>query len=1151
MTELSGSASSSSDDVQLAEINEEITSKLQTGEPVHFEEYVGRYPHLLPRLKKLFPTIEALRRISKNSSDTQEQSGQSPVILKDGFILGDFKIIRLVAHGGMGIVYQAKQISCNRIVALKILPHATALNSLQLQRFQNEALAVARLKHKNIVPVYAVGVEQGIHYYAMQFIDGKTLAEMIHDMREGKPYWPDYSSQIDNLSNETSENRESLPDSSVGSTNVDRLEYVRNVVHLVMVTSRALHYAHEQGVVHRDIKPANILIDSNSMVWIADFGLARSVGQTDLTHTGDLIGTVRYMSPEQALGDRGAVDHRTDIYSLGATLYELIVLKPLYQGDDRAELLRKIYEQDHLLPRKIDRRIPVSLETILLKSISEDPLDRYTTAGQFADDLQRFLENRPILATRPSYIERLIKWTRRNRAASAALFAVLLSIGVVLVVLARSNAKLNNLNSELVESGKQLQQSVDLANRAKTHAEEFQKTNRELLYAADIRLASRALQEYDSREAIERLQRHIPQPGEKDVRGMEWRLLNSLPSLNHREKSVHSGDCYYIKSSPDGSTLATGGEDGKVVLLDAEKYNPLHAFKTEQGEVNGIDFSSNGEILASAGDDGSVCLWNLATGNLQSSFFAHESPVYNVLFINQNNALVTCGDDQVIRLWDADTGTPLGVLEGHTDVVEAIAVHPGGKYLASVSGDETIRLWDVTNHSSLSVVPQAHQNKITCLDFSPDGEWLVTGSIDRAVHLWEVAKLSKSNPTDGIQPSTRLKHLDEVQSVAFSPDGSELSVGTRMGSCHLWKLQETLQSPDHEPTSNYTEITIGARELRTSWQAHTGRIYALRFSSDGRYLLTAGSQGTLKIWDSSGTGNYVKLSDQPKQFYSIAPLPQGNHFLTAEIDNVRIRDRQTGKIVQSIAAGKHKWLEAIASPAGDRIIAVNNQGLLSTWSYPAGKLIHQHDLGAPDCHLSFLPNGRHVAITLSNQDQLILLDSTNGAVVKQCSIPTPRHIRTAPLGETLAIASENNVVLYSIKSFEIRQVLQGHQGTVSAVAYHPDGRLLASSGNDRRVIIWDLKTGEQKHTLHGHRSWVVGATFSRDGKSLFTLEEAGTILVWDMRTGQRLMNFNVPVRKYPSSHNAISLSSDGNGIGILCGWDIHVWNVPPFENSGP
>ena len=432
---------------------EEVKTALREGRPPDVEALIARHPDLAERIRDLVETLMVVQAIGPDSSGASAPAGSGVSAPGDEptGTLGDFRIIREIGRGGMGIVYEAEQISLGRRVALKVLPFAGAMDAKQLQRFKNESHAAAQLHHTNIVPVYYVGVERGVHFYAMQFIEGHSLANVIAELRgraDGTPAKPQPSPSplpdatvdapvgktIEPVSSAVGETKRIAALSTVRSTK--DAAYFRTVAQLGIQAAEALDHAHQMGIVHRDIKPANLLVDANGRLWITDFGLAQIQSDTRLTMTGDLVGTLRYMSPEQALAKRVVVDHRTDVYSLGATLYELLMLAPAFDGTDRQELLRQIAFEEPKPPRRINKAIPGELETVVQKAMEKNPADRYGTAQELADDISRFLEDKPIRARRPPLWLRLQKWGRRHKPLVASLAAGLLTLLVVGTVLA-------------------------------------------------------------------------------------------------------------------------------------------------------------------------------------------------------------------------------------------------------------------------------------------------------------------------------------------------------------------------------------------------------------------------------------------------------------------------------------------------------------------------------------------------------------------------------------------------------------------------------------------------------------------------------------------------------------------------------------------
>jgi serine/threonine protein kinase len=404
---------------------------LDRGQPLDRHELVARHPEFAAELIRFLEDQGQVDRLAAPLRALVRGEG----LAGSGAVpaqLGDFRIVREVGRGGMGIVYEAEQISLGRRVALKVLPFAATMDPRHLQRFHNEARAAAGLHHTHIVPVYYVGSERGVHFYAMQFIEGRSLAELIDQLRPGGgpggagPAAPAPTVPC----------RHPVPPAPAAETpavaglstlqSPRQPEFFRHAAELGVQAAEALDHAHQQGIVHRDVKPGNLLVDAAGRVWVTDFGLAQVQSDARLTATGDLVGTLRYMSPEQALAKRGFVDHRTDVYSLGATLYELLTLEPAFAGTDRQELLRQIAFEEPRPLRRLNKAVPAELETVVLKALEKDPADRYGTAQELADDLRRFLDDKPIRARRPSLPQRARKWARRHRAAVWAAAAVAL-----------------------------------------------------------------------------------------------------------------------------------------------------------------------------------------------------------------------------------------------------------------------------------------------------------------------------------------------------------------------------------------------------------------------------------------------------------------------------------------------------------------------------------------------------------------------------------------------------------------------------------------------------------------------------------------------------------------------------------------------------
>ncbi len=502
---------------RLTDLLDGYLSALEHGLPPPREDLLQAHPDLAAPLQAYFQSLDDLHDMAAgfqrptNGRRAEAELAAEAASSGDAKRLGDFRLLREVGRGGMGVVYEAEQISLGRRVALKVLPFAAVLDSRQIARFKHEAQAAGQLNHPNIVSVFAVGVERGVHYYAMQFIDGQPLDRVIAEMRQRcmpagadrtsacstgfsrKPkeiastieYPPSPEGSASANSDAAGKRETVCAESGAGCTSTSEpakagtatagrrstlasspagsSEYIRGVVSLGVAAAGALNAAHESGIIHRDIKPSNLLLDGSGKVWVSDFGLARRESDPTLTRTGDLVGTMRYMSPEQATGQAAMVDHRTDIYSLGATLYELLTLEPAITGQEGHALLRQIEREDPRPPRQLQPKVPPDLQTVVMKAMAKRRDDRYATAKDFADDLQRVLEGKAIVARPPTLLDRAARWAQRHREAVAVAAAVCLlavvGLAAATFIIAREQQKTAK-SYTLAE--KRLHESVDM-----------------------------------------------------------------------------------------------------------------------------------------------------------------------------------------------------------------------------------------------------------------------------------------------------------------------------------------------------------------------------------------------------------------------------------------------------------------------------------------------------------------------------------------------------------------------------------------------------------------------------------------------------------------------------------------------------------------
>jgi serine/threonine protein kinase/WD40 repeat protein len=599
-------ASSSADRDPLDRLAEEFVARFRAGERPSVEEYAARLPGREDEVRDLFPALVEMEQLKPVSAD-RTNAYATTVGTADPERVGEFRVLRRVGVGGMGVVYEAVQESLGRHVALKLLPLDALADPKRLERFRREAKAAAKLHHTNIVPVFGTGEADGRHYYAMQFIAGHPLDAVIDEVRRLKdrsslapgvravsevaaalvtgtfqPAAEDHEPSATVAASPTPQPPAPTPSTPTANTSLSGgRHYHTTAARLTAQVADALAYAHSQGILHRDIKPANLLLDLHGTVWVTDFGLAKSTDADDLTHAGDVIGTLRYMAPERFDGQG---DQRADVYALGLTLYELLTLKPAFAADTRPKLVEQVLAASPPRPRAVDPSIPRDLETIVLKATARDPSARYASATEMADDLKRYVDDRPILARRATTVEQTWRWCRRNPAVAGLLAAVLVvfaaGAGVATLfarqqqdtavelgkTLAERNSTATELESTLAEIIRQRQEAVN----RKTELEREQDGTRRLLYASRLSHAQTALAEGRTQRLVDLLVEASPRPGEPDMRGWEWHYLSRL-LLPDRE--VRLNDENAVKRPAPAKPTATADDppyfcpDGSTVFV--------------------------------------------------------------------------------------------------------------------------------------------------------------------------------------------------------------------------------------------------------------------------------------------------------------------------------------------------------------------------------------------------------------------------------------------------------------------------------------------------------------------------------------------------------------------------------------------------------
>jgi eukaryotic-like serine/threonine-protein kinase len=1111
---------------------------LAAGDPTRADAGAATPHELRERLELRLAFAQQVRRALRPRRDLAAAGG-----FRVGAELGDYRIIREIGRGGMGVVYEAEQLSLGRRVALKVLPFAVAPDGRQLQRFKNEAQAAAQLHHAHIVPVYAVGCAGGVHYYAMQYIEGRTLAGLIADLRRLSGLEPGAAPARSETGTELARelitghwaptrNRptEGQPvggqhaDPAAGAGPARELEdtplnkrhpvrepvYFRTIANLGLQAAEALEYAHQIGVVHRDIKPANLMVDESGHLWVADFGLARVQTDAPLTETGDILGTLRYMSPEQAQARRGMADPAADIYSLGATLYELLTLQPAFPGDDRAEVLRRLLWDEPRQPRRLNPSIPADLETVVLKAMTKEPAGRYAAAQHLAEDLRSFLEDRPIRARRPTVVERSRRWARRHRPAVVAgivmLVAAFAASAVAAVAITRERADAA-LHREARAREADFARERDL--QARRHA-----------YLWDL-LAFGHEPRKDPGYVQQMLARHLPSEGQEDVRGFEWHLLRRLWQGDSEARLVlghHAGEVYHVTFAPDGRTFATAGADGTARLCDAATGAELRAFRGHTNEVNWVAFAPDGNSLVSASDDGTARVWDVASGKTRGVFNGHKGAVVCALFLADGRSVISGGLDRTLRIWDAAESRELRALEGAPDRIDAMALSQDGRLLAMASGPTQVaNLWDLATGKERFAWPS--KGRVFGVAFAPDGKSVATGNGDGSVQIYSVAR--------GTHLQTITGHSHAVLAVAWGPAGDTIATASDDNTVRHW----------HVRTGTPLNIFTG----------YPSRAWCVAYAPDGRTLATTGRDGTVRIWEPSRTRPVIQLGDGLPATLTLAMAPDRPALATGHTDGaVRIWDLAARRMLTELRGHNHS-VTALAWSADGRLLASSGDWTIRLWDVAAGR----ERLVVPDLEgwdLAFTSDGR---LAICGEDDrarrgVFWHDVAGGARVGAwqgdfCSLAYSSE------GGTLAAGCMNGAgVFWRRPDGNQRGPVKGHLDLIRRMAFAPDGKSLATAGSGGTVKLWDAATGAERLQFFGHEGIVLALAFSPDGRTLATGGEDKTVRLWELVTGRELLRLSL----HTGPVNGVAFTPDGRSL-VTTGHDdegpgaIYLWPQDP------
>ncbi len=1018
---------------------------------------------------------------------------------------GDYELLEEIARGGMGVVYKARQMSLNRIVALKMILAGQLASEEDVKRFHTEAEAAANLDHPGIVPIYEVGCHEGQHYFSMGYVEGQSLSAKL----AGGPLPP------------------------------------REAAELVKKVADAVAYAHEQGVIHRDLKPANVLLARSDRIHavelkgpdesghyqprITDFGLAKRVeGGSDLTDTGQVLGTPSYMPPEQASGKLDQIKETADVYALGAILYTLLAGRPPFQADNPLDTLMQVLEQEPVSPRQLNPKVPRDVETICLKCLEKESHRRYTSAQQLSDELQRFLNGEPIKARSISRAARTWRWCRRRPLVAsliATAIALLLVIAAVLWIGERKAAR-----------------------QREQH-----------LYLAHMQVAHAAWESGHVNKVFDRLDQYFPRD-KPDFRGWEWYYLQSLchQALRAlypmpREKSrldYHSR--VTVAWSPDGRWLATGGSAGLMVWdpdtdelivglrhyfdrpfkrLDSRRQVISEGTTRDIAGVRSVAWSPDGRLVAGAGVN-STWIWNLETGKeivLPSGwavawgpdgrlllndgvwdlskrekvfplYLGHRSQV--ACWSPRGDRIASGGSDGSVMLVSGRTGRETLTLPGaHADpadltipTIGSLAWSPDGKRLASAGWDQTVMVWEVETRQLMGTL-RGHKDQVNSVCWSPDGTRLASASHDRTIRIWDMERLEETNTIRG--------HAAPVPALAWNPDGTRLASASLDGIVKLWAPERRERQVVEHGHGRY----ISGKSI--TWSPDGGRLAWVQDHSLPR----------IAVWDMA-SGQTIRTFGEPrddKPIRAVAWRPTGQHVASADNEGaITIWNVRNGHVIRTLkprqkvfSTGPLAW-----SPDGKRL-ACGQDDIARIWDVDSGRRI---DVAYPQrvtgiSSLSWSPDGRRLLVEgylwEMESRKYVGRFTVDGlvAATEKTGVP-PRDLTWSPDGTRLAGISVDEgasvVVVLDARSGNRLLTLRGHTDSIQSVSWCPDGQRIATGSADRTAVIWDVSTGHEVLTLRAHRDEVRWVGWSPDGSCLASASDDGMIRVWDASLGYHL-----------------------------------------------
>ncbi len=1086
---------------QLDQLAAEFVQRHKDGLLPKVSDYIDQYPSLAKEIEQLFPTLLIFEKLKPTAEELEDRP--PPVRETDGLPkISAYRILREIGRGGMGVVYEAEQLALGRRVALKVLPPGNATDLAAVERFELEARAAAGLHHSNIVPVFDVGREGDCCYYAMQFIDGEGLDQVIDELKRmrngdsvdavsdvtralsGRPEeWPQSGIKSREASEVRAESdKDTKPIAKNGSTATSinkRRQYSRKIASIGKQAAEAIDHAHSRKVIHRDIKPSNLLLDQNSDVWVVDFGLAKLV-DNDITQTGNILGTLRYMSPERF---DGSCDERGDIYSLGATLYELLALEPLFSGSDHLSVMQAIKSTDPRPLGSIDPTIPIDLQTIIHKSLEKESLRRYRSARAMSDDLGRFLDGRPIRARRVGLLERYWLWAKGNQrlAASLATVALLLIAGLIGSTIAawffRDMAGQNQLLAEQKEVQKQVAENQ--RDEARLNA-----------YYADMQLAQQDWNNGQLKRMLRTLQRYVPDRPQEDVRNWEWFYLLSLAHQEEHTFYGHQAEVFAVRWLPGGNGLISASADDTLRIWN------VTGDERRSISVPGLtDFAlgPRGQVVATASRDNVLRYWNIASGELLRTF---RSPLAGISHLDWSRAgdqivlVSTNSEEQAIVI---NSATNEVVFRVPQPSVYSARLSPDGRYLAAFTSNQN-RIWNLGTGEIVNQLAASgnEDSQLQTFDWHPDGKRFVTGSYQSGGRLYEIDDKSQF-----AKLTARFDENASIQHARFSADGSQIAVCSRSQIVTIYD----------------TETLAIGRSLK----GHIGWVSSCDWDPTSNVLASSSLDGTIKTWgirapnpapDAEATWKFNRTYKQGIQTGQ-SPEKRVEWKWDIKARQLVVQESRSGKKlfhVDEVAHFGPKPIVTFIPQSNTLIVKVFPNDLAiwdtSDWTEKPKLLVNVTGTSGAPPHAwndNFL-----VASNGDGHIQLVDLKTKTSRRLR--AHDTKCMVNISPNQPIMASASYGEVKLWDCQSGkEIASLYGHHPARYNSFLAAGAGGLFATTGWDQSICIWSAESRQLVRILKGHQSVPDQLYFSGDGSRL--MSRGKNVKIWDVVSGRELLSF--------------------------------------------